>query len=254
MINVLAIAAAVNISLFTGPPNALVFPEDEQGRAAARVYFCMKTVNGNPNCSPAQQVSAFEEALRLNASKSPKGKADWAAWKIAHANEAHSLSEAMALYVREQERQGSDHSSLSTHYLSGQCNPDRTDLWMYGSEDKDEVCDRARHQFQRNYWLALQGDYVAQTDVAACFDAELALNPCVGTVLSSSTEFCAWLLVALSSRSTEIDPLEVVNYRDICETRSYSEKRAFRARAFQLFSHIYHKPTSASRPTGQTHP
>ena len=181
----------------------------------------------------------FEGILKFNAAGSIMGQASLEAWQAAKAaTGATTLDKINDAWVEEMRKQTMQHPDELSTSLSGQCDLSPADERLYG-RDKDQHCEWEKLNFRRNYWFALQGR--AQQGLALCF-GEGHYKYCSRIAQPSELMSCAWSLVALSSGSPLVEPADVDLYRSVCEEYDASERDAFRAQAFALFSQIYHKP------------
>ena len=212
------VVASVVVVFHSAPSSARPLTPDEQQawqRASDRLIECLQ----KKNCSPDEKRQAWEDSLRLRAPKSPSDQADWDAWQATR--KAKSLDEAMRLFSEEQQNQARRHANLSFIFLSGTCDPATIYFTTYGNIGKNIICEKEILKFQRDYWLALQGDYQAQIHIADCFDAK----GCAGVVRTIPVENCAWLLVALSSGSPDTSGTYVWDYREVLRKASFMGER-----------------------------
>ena len=142
-------------------------------------------------------------------------------------------------YLEALRKEAEPHEDESARFLSGLCEP------PYVSPDlgKEGTCELDKAKFQVNYWLALQGDHHAQKNVIFCFEKGGTDKPCSGTVRPNAILSCAWELVALLSGSPDVDPYDLIGYKQDCERKLLPSDRDWvQSEAFALFSRIYHRP------------
>jgi hypothetical protein len=115
-------------------------------------------------------------------------------------------------------------------------------------------CAYKKMEFQRNYWFALQGDHLAQKDIAFCF-SEGSPNasvvdsyrwPCHRVAHPNETMMCAWYLVAASSGHPKSEQA-ARDYWDECDKKPLYMRQAILGTASELFLRIYHRPLPVAR-------
>jgi hypothetical protein len=112
-----------------------------------------------------------------------------------------------------------------------------------------------RYEFQRNYWFALQGDYLAQNDVAGCFyegapraESLSSKWPCRRVVMPNEVMMCAWYFVAMSSgHPKSAKAAEEYGYVYECDKKPGYVRQAILGTASELFLRIYHRPLPVAR-------
>jgi hypothetical protein len=180
---------------------------------------------------------------------SPGNKASWEAWQASAASGATTYEARIKANEAEWEKQAKLHAQLSKPFLHGTCQPNRKD------EENNKVllernCEGTEIVFQRDYWLALQGDNSAQRSVARCFQddvpqaTDLAYRwPCHRVVYPDETMMCAWYLVASSSgHPKSADAAEYYGYINECDKKPLYLRQAILGTASDLFLRIYHRP------------
>ena len=164
-------------------------------------------------------------------------KAELEAWQAA---KGESYKERMEAYEELLHEQTKQHAEESNRFITVGCLLPDNKL----DPRQMKICPSGRDTFQRNYWFALQGEYLSQDTVVFCFNR--GSNPkedpyCGGVVQQNKIMECAWRLVIISSGSPEVKTSDVEMYDDECGARPWSEKQAFFAQASQLFSRIYQR-------------
>jgi hypothetical protein len=135
-------------------------------------------------------------------------------------------------------KQAASYAHESNRYLSGRCAP------TIKGDDAETTCEFTRAEFQRNYGLALRGDYQAQQDIAFCLGSS---KLCDGVVTENKALGCAWQMVSLASDDKRITQLDKMEFQDKCErNRTSTEMAIIRGQAEALFARTYQK----SLPTG----
>jgi hypothetical protein len=116
-------------------------------------------------------------------------------------------------------------------------------------------CQFHKANFEEHYWLALQGDYQAQLNVAFCFHGGAMTTtsfsirwPCYGVVRTDDIAMCAWYLVAASSgHPRSASAAEQYGYVYECDKKPLYERQAILGTASALFLRIYHRPMPVAR-------
>jgi hypothetical protein len=200
-----------------------------------------------------EQIADWEQLLKDNLvhRASPGSQADWEAWQASAAADAQTYDARMEAFIAEEQKQGQQHAAVSQPFLSVFCKPN------FKEEESDPKrlergCNFDRADFQRNYWLALQGDHRAQEGIAYCF-AESAVSkaypwPCHLVVVPNETQMCAWYLVAASSGNPN-SPHAAEEYGWVweCDKKPFYERQAILGTATDLFQRIYHRPLPLAR-------
>jgi hypothetical protein len=209
----------------------------------------------NPDVIPECAGLGFttEQALKteLIMENSPGNRATWEAWQASAASGATTSEGRQEAFAAEMRKQAEQHADASRPFLHGTCQPN--DEWEKNNKEVlKRYCKDAEAQFQRDYWLALEGDHQAQANVAFCFrGTPLALFACQRAVASDETEMCAWLLVAASSGHPQsAKSAEEYGYIYECDKKPIYERQAILGTASALFLRIYHRPMPhATTPT-----
>jgi hypothetical protein len=183
----------------------------------------------------------FLHKTDLKVENSPGHRANWEAWQASAASGATTTRARLAAYDAEQQKQTEQHTSLSQQFVDGgRCEPDKTG-------GKDYTCEEVVLSFQRDYWLALQGDHQAQDNVAYCFEVPGPQTgpeyqpPCHGVPKPNATMQCAWYLVAASSGHPE-SAKSAENYHDNdCDKQPLYVRQAILGTASELFQRIYNR-------------
>jgi hypothetical protein len=235
---VIAIANAANhpTNTATAPaPNATTTqttpaPTEDQkftDRIATQILCGLAT---NPDANPECVGLGFttEQALKteLEMENSPGNRANWEAWLASAASGATTSEARLEVFAAETRKQGEQHADASRPFLHGTCQPNDE-----GEKSNKEVLERGckddQSRFQRDYWLALQGDHQAQENVAFCFkdDTPSATGlgyrwPCHRVAAPDETVMCAWYLIAASSgHPKSARSAETYGYVDECDKK-----------------------------------
>ena len=132
-------------------------------------------------------------------------------------------------------KQAAPYAHESNRYMSGLCLP-----MPKTNDDAETECEIIKAQFQRNYGLALKGDYEAQREVAFCLGST---RLCDGIVIENIALGCAWQIVSLASGDKRVIHSDIVEYESRCvRNRTPAETAVSRAQAEALFERIFHRP------------
>ena len=230
------------VALLCGPTlDARTLSTDEQialKSADEHLHDCWRRNATAKICMLDEENGYWDEIMKLKAPQSPTAQADWEAWQVAR-RDAKTAKDAWAIFNQQTLNQGKAHAYLSEQMLSGKCNPQKIDFSMRGVGAKAaDICEKEKLQFARNVWLAMQGDYQAQMNVADCF-----YSSCAGVVKHDFMTYCTWYLIAISSDSPEVNESEITSYSTNCDKKIHPNmKDEFRQTASKLFSVIYHRP------------
>jgi hypothetical protein len=198
----------------------------------------------------AEEIAWWEFGWKTNLKmyNGPRERANWEAWQASAASGATTLQARMDAYDAEIRKQAEQHADVSKPFLSGRCQPTSKGEET-NAKNLELGCQFDSSNFQRNYWLALQGDHGAQEEIASCFGegagppADLvAQRPCHRVVLPNETQMCAWLLVAASSgHPKSADSAEEYGYVWQCDKKPLYVRQAILGTASDLFQRIYHR-------------
>jgi hypothetical protein len=137
----------------------------------------------------------------------------------------------------EMRKQAAPYAKESNAYLSYRCVP----VSLEKGEDAETACGISSARFQRDYGLALKGDYTAQKNVISCLEG----NSCDGVVKINEPLTCVWRIVSLASgdKRSNDDWFNKEAYQHDCvKKRTPTEIAVIRAQAEALLERIYHKP------------
>jgi hypothetical protein len=203
-----------------------------------------------------EKIAGYEFLIKrhLKSENSPGNKADWEAWEASAASGASTFNDRLTAYFAELRKQALQHAE-GRAFLSGMCQPnnekEQTDQAFLQGNCKDEEI-----TFQREYWLALQGDHREQENVASCFEqgdsnpkAPLIQRwPCNRVVRADETTMCAWYLVAASSgHKDSSQSAGRYGYDYECDKKPAYVRQAILGTASELFLRIYHRPLPVAR-------
>ena len=199
---------------------------------------------------------AGTEFLHINNLKrenSPGNRADWEAWHASAASGAKTWKGRMEAAIAEERKQAEQHADAKP-FLHGTCQPN-DESEQSNKETLLRNCKGQETMFQRDYWLALQGDHEAQERVAWCFQDGLPRAtmlsirwPCHRIVNPDETVMCAWYLVAASSgHPKSAHSAEQYGYVYECDKKMMYERQAILGTASELFLRIYHRPLPVAR-------
>jgi hypothetical protein len=114
-------------------------------------------------------------------------------------------------------------------------------LRMGCSGDEAGTCEMNMAAFQKDYVLALRGDYLAQQNVAACLQSPSKYS-CPGVVENTQMS-CVWQIVMLASGDSRVSRSDIVGYQRGCAAgRTSTEAAVNHAQADALFQRIYRRP------------
>lgn len=198
----------------------------------------------------SEQIAGIESGLKdalKDTNNSPGAKADWDAWQATAS--ITSFYARLTAYMHELDKQGTEHADAAKPFLYGSCE---------GAKEGSYSCEDKVIEFERYYWLAMQGDYNAQINVAGCFDENnyrakdaLIRWPCARVVLPNEAMMCAWFLVAMSSghvkRPGEGDAAEDFGYVYECDKKPFAVRQVMLGTASDLFQRIYNRPLPIAR-------
>jgi hypothetical protein len=193
----------------------------------------------------------FKTALKKE--NSPGHRADWEAWRASAASGATTFQARLEAFSAEMRKQAEQHADAKP-FLHGECQPN-DESEQSNKESLLRSCKDNETTFQRDYWLALQGDHEAQESVARCFEDDTpratALRfrwPCHRVVSPDETVMCAWYLVAASSgHPKSAHSAEQYGYVYECDKKTMYERQAILGTASELFLRIYHRPIPVAR-------
>ena len=197
--------------------------------------------------------SEFTYKTNLKVENSPGHRADWEAWQASAASGATTWVGRLEAFIAETRKQAEQHADAEP-FLHGTCQP-TDESEQSNKEVLERGCKGDETTFQRNYWLALQGDHQAQEGVALCFQddypraTDLGFRwPCHRVVSPDETVMCAWYLVAASSgHPKSADSAEKYGYVYECDKKTMYERQAILGTASELFLRIYHRPIPVAR-------
>jgi hypothetical protein len=160
----------------------------------------------------------------------------------------------LGAFESEERKQAEQHADESKPFLHGTCLPN-DESEENNKEALERNCKSEETHFQRNYWLALQGDHQAQGAVADCFQNDvlqatlpLARWPCHRVVYPDETMMCAWYLVAASSgHPKSAEAAEQYGYVNECDKKPLYERQTILGTASALFLRIYNRPLPVAR-------
>jgi hypothetical protein len=203
----------------------------------------------------SEEIAGWEFTLKTNlkVENSPGHRAAWEAWQASAASGATTWVGRLEAYTAETRKQAEQHADAKP-YLHGTCQPN-DESEQSNKEVLERGCKGAERVFQRDYWLALQGDHQAQESIARCFqdDTPRATDlgfrwPCHRVVWADETVMCAWYLVAASSgHPKSADSAEKYGYVYECDKKTMYERQAILGTASELFLRIYHRPIPVAR-------
>jgi hypothetical protein len=208
--------------------------------------------------SDAERIAGVDwfKKNKLKNTNSPGARADWEAWQATTG--IASYNARLEAYAQERAKQGAQHADAAKPFLSGICEQGHIAF----SQDPDlSSCEFEVSEFERNYWLAMQGDYEAQLSVGGCFK-ETAYRadpifrwPCRRVVRADEAMMCAWYLVAMSSGHVkgggEGDAAEKFGYVYECDKKPWAVRQSMLGTATALFNQIYHRPLPLAGQRGQ---
>ena len=196
----------------------------------------------------------FVWKTKLKMENSPHNRANWEAWQASAASGATTYEARLKAFEAEQQKQIEPHVDLSKPFLHGTCQPN-DEKEKNDKEALKRGCEFDEINFQRNYWLALQGDHQTQELVAWCFENDWpqatmlsARWHCHRVVYPDETMMCAWYLVAASSgHPKSAEAAESYGYVHECDKKPLYERQAILGTASNLFLRIYHRPMPVAR-------
>lgn len=197
-----------------------------------------------------EKIAEWEFLLKTNLKmeNSPGHVADWEAWQASAASGATTWIGRFDAFIAELQKQGAQHPDAAKPFLHGRCQPNEQSE-QTSKEALLRGCKHDEAMFQRDYWLALQGDHKAQEHVAWCSQDDTRATmlatkwPCHRVVEANETMMCAWYLVAASSGHPESShSAEQYGYVYECDKKPMYVRQAILGTASELFLRIYHRP------------
>jgi hypothetical protein len=200
---------------------------------------------------------AFSEFLikdNLKMKNTPGTRANWEAWQASASSGATTAEARSKAFFVEEQKQAEQHADVSKPFLHGGCQPNN-ETEENDKKAREDGCKFDEIQFQRNYWLALQGDHQAQEAVARCFENDgpnatvLSFRwPCSRVVDADESMMCAWYLVAMSSGHPDsAKSAEQYGYVYECDKKPLYVRQVILGTASELFLRIYHRPIPLAR-------
>jgi len=260
----------LGIWVLVGIWGATASAEEPQGRPAfiRMGDHCLQTTNTygdfrdmgreitcDDRYKEGEEIADWEFTYRTNLKmeNSPGNRADWEAWQTSAASGATTSKGRLEAFIAETRKQTEQHADAKP-FLHGTCQPN-SESEQSNKETLLRNCKDNETMFQRNYWLALQGDHEAQERVAWCFQDDrpraTALDsrwPCHRVVRPDETVMCAWYLVAASSgHPKSAHSAEQYGYVYECDKKTMYERQAILGTASELFLRIYHRPIPMAR-------